>query len=110
MLAYQHTGQSCGYWPDSTIDAFDKANVRSGQYWLWSPVHFFAAVNASSQITDPATANLIGLFTGATTPPAGVDVFGAEVAAFTVPACAMQAWRDGDLAAPYSYAPAGSCS
>ncbi len=30
VLAYQHTGQSCGYWPDSTVDAFDKANVRDG--------------------------------------------------------------------------------
>jgi len=110
VLAYQHTGQSCGYWPDSTIDAFDKVNVRSGQYWLWSPVHFYAAVNASNVITDANTANFIGLFTGTSTPPAGVDVFEAETGAFTVPSCAMQVWRNGDLAALYSNAPANPCS
>jgi ABC-type phosphate transport system substrate-binding protein len=110
VLAYQHTGQTCGYWPDSTIDAFDKVNIRNGQYWLWSPVHFYAAVNTSNQITDANTASFIGLFTGATTPPAGVSVFGAEVAAYTVPNCAMHAWRNGDLAPPISYAPPVPCS
>jgi hypothetical protein len=110
VLAYQHTGQTCGYWPDSTIDAFDKVNVRSGQYWLWSPVHFYAAINSSNQIADASTAAFIGLFTGAVTAPSGVDVFAAEVGAYTVPSCAMQAWRDGDLAAPYSFEPAAPCS
>jgi ABC-type phosphate transport system substrate-binding protein len=110
VLAYQHTGQTCGYWPDSTVDAFDKVNVRSGQYWLWSPVHFYAAVNGSGQISDANTASFIGLFTGAATAPAGVDVFQAEIGAYTVPICAMHAWRDGDLAAPYSYAPPSPCS
>jgi hypothetical protein len=110
VLAYQHTGQTCGYWPDSTINAFDKVNVRSGLYWLWSPVHFFAAVGSNGQITDADTANFIGLFTGSTTAPTGVDVFAAETAAYTVPSCAMQAWRTGDLVAPYSYAPPTPCS
>ncbi len=110
VLAYQHTGQSCGYWPDSTKDAFDKVNIRSGQYWLWSPVHFYAAVDTSNHITDANTASFIGLFTGATTAPAGVDVFNAEAGAYTVPRCAMQAWRDGDLAPLYSSAPAEPCS
>src|ERR1700723_1731217 len=56
VLAYQHTGQTCGYWPDSTIDAFDKVNIRNGQYWLWSPVHFYAAVNGANAISDANTA------------------------------------------------------
>src|SRR5450631_842277 len=34
-LAYQHTGQTAGYWPDSTPDKFDKINIRTGQYYLW---------------------------------------------------------------------------
>jgi hypothetical protein len=122
VLAYQHadlkTGdrQTCGYYPDSTKDAFDKINVRTGQYWLWSPVHFFAAVNPGSDatrvanITDPTTRSLIGWFTGDIVPPTGVNVFAAEVGASTVPKCAMQAWRDGDLTAPYSYAPPQSCT
>jgi hypothetical protein len=110
VLAYQHTGQTCGYWPDSTIDAFDKINVRDGQYWLWSPVHLYAAVNSGGQITDTNTASFVGLFTGTAAAPTGVDVFGAEIGAYTVPQCAMHAWRDGDLAPPYSYAPSAPCS
>ncbi len=116
VLAYQHTGQGCGYWPDSTKDAFDKINVRTGQYWLWSPVHFFAAVTPASDatkvanISDGPTKNLIGWFTGDVAPLTGVDIFQAEVGSSTVPKCAMQAWRDGDLSDPYSYQPPASCS
>jgi hypothetical protein len=109
-LAYQHTGQSCGYWPDSTKDHFDKKNLRDGQYWIWSPIHLFAAVDGSGKVTDAPTADLLGYLAGTVAPPAGVDVFQAEVAASTVPKCAMDAWRDGDLsAAPYSYAPPEPC-
>jgi hypothetical protein len=109
-LAYQHTGQTCGYWPDSTKDAFDKTNVRDGQYWIWSPVHLFAAVDGSGKITDAPTASLIGYLTGSVTPPAGIDPFKAAVAASTVPKCAMHAWRTGDLSsAPYSYADLSPC-
>lgn len=111
VLAYQHTGQTCGYTPDSdSTSAFDKVNVRNGQYWLWSPVHFYAAVNGQGQITDPNTAALVGYFTGAVAPPAGLDLFAADLGAFTVPQCAMQVWRDGDLAPLYSYAAASPCS
>jgi len=110
-LAYQHTGQSCGYTPDSdSTSAFDKINVRNGQYWLWSPIHIFAEVNSSSAIIDTATANLVGWVTGTVTPPTGLDVFAAELAAYTVPKCAMNAWRDTDLGPLYSYADPASCS
>jgi ABC-type phosphate transport system substrate-binding protein len=109
VLAYQHTGQTCGYWPDSTKDKFDKINVRTGQYWIWSPVHFFAA-GSGTTITDPNAAKLIGYFSGAVAPPAGVDIFSAEVKASTVPKCAMQAWRTSDItSAPYSYADPQPC-
>jgi hypothetical protein len=110
VLAYQHTGQSCGYWPDSTPESFDKENVRSGQYWLWSPVHLFAAVDQTGNPTDPNTKSLIGYLTGSVTAPAGVNVFAAELAAYTVPQCAMHVWRDGDLAPLYSFQPPASCS
>jgi hypothetical protein len=111
VLAYQHTGQTCGYTPDSdSTTAFDEVNVRNGQYWLWSPIHFFAAVGSNDAITDAATANLVGWVTGTAVPPGGVDVFGAGLAAYTVPKCAMNVWRDGDLAPLYSYADPASCS
>ncbi|HMJ10446.1 MAG TPA: hypothetical protein VK524_03515, partial [Polyangiaceae bacterium] len=44
-LAYQHVGQTCGYWPNSTENSRDKANVRNGQYYLWASNHFFARVD-----------------------------------------------------------------
>jgi hypothetical protein len=122
VLAYQHTDlktgdrQSCGYYPDSTKDAFDKINVRTGQYWLWSPIHFFAAVTAGADatkvtsITDPNVQKLVGWFTGDVAPPTGVNIFAAEVNSSTVPKCAMQAWRDDDLAPPYSYPAPQSCT
>ncbi len=46
-LAYQHTGQSCGYLPDSTATAIDKINVRQGRYAIWGPLHFFVNVDAN---------------------------------------------------------------
>ena len=110
VLAYQHTGQTCGYWPDSNFNTFDKVNVRDGQYWLWSPVHFFAAVGANNAITNADAAALIGAWSETTAPLAGLDVFAADANAFAVPKCAMQVWRDGDLAEPYSYEPAAPCS
>ena len=79
-------------------------------------MHFFAAVNSGSDptkvanITDTATKNFIGWFTGDVAPPAGIDVFNASVGVGTVPRCAMQAWRDGDLSDPFSYQPPNSCS
>ena len=46
ILAYKDTGQSCGYYPDSTPTAHDKSNVRDGHYPLWGPIHFFTYVDA----------------------------------------------------------------
>lgn len=58
-LAYQHDlgGQTCGYWPDSTINSRDKINVRTGQYYLWSATHFFTRNDAAN--VKPAARALI---------------------------------------------------
>ena len=47
-LAFQHTEQRCGYWPDSTATSFDKRSVRDGLYWLWTTTHFFAPVKQAT--------------------------------------------------------------
>lgn len=108
-LAYQHKDQTCGYWPDSTADATDKRNVRSGQYYIWSPIHFFAKVDGSNTIIHPGARNLIGYFTGDVAPPAGVNILDIEIKASTVPKCAMESWRETDLGPIQSYAPADPC-
>ncbi|HEY0469058.1 MAG TPA: hypothetical protein VGC79_32920, partial [Polyangiaceae bacterium] len=46
-LAYQDAGQSCAYFPDSTVSAKDKQNVRDGHYPLWGRTHFFFRSSAS---------------------------------------------------------------
>jgi hypothetical protein len=108
-LAYQHKGQSCGYLPDSNASSLDKRGVRTGQYFIWSPQHFFARVDGTGAIVSPTARKLIGYFTGETTPPTGVDIAALSIGASTIPACAMEVKREGDLGAISSYAPAEPC-
>jgi ABC-type phosphate transport system substrate-binding protein len=108
-LAYQHTGQSCGYWPDSTADAFDKQNVRSGQYYLWSRLHFLAKVDGTGKVADPETAKVIGYFTESLPPPGAIDYTKLVIDNGAIPDCAMRAQREGDLGALASYAPTEPC-
>jgi hypothetical protein len=102
-LAYQHFGQDCGYWPDSDANSFDKINVRNGSYFIWVPTHFFAIVDGSGTVADQPTRDFIGLFTGQTAPPAGIDILRSQVDTGNIPKCAMNVWRDSDLGPLYSY-------
>ena len=109
-VAYQHFGQSCGYWPDSTPNSFDKRNVRNGQYFLWNPEYFFAkTTDAHTTIADPDVAKFIGYLTGKVAPPQGINLTDVEIAAKVVPKCAMQVWRDTDFGPQYSYASPEPC-
>lgn len=109
VLAYQHTGQTCGYWPDSTSVARDKANVRDGHYWLWGATHWFADVDTGGVPTSAAAADLIAWVQGTATPPEGISFLDATIEAGNVPDCAMRVTRSGDLGALASYAPAEPC-
>ncbi|HVW26490.1 MAG TPA: hypothetical protein VHC69_14075 [Polyangiaceae bacterium] len=109
-LAFQAKGQSCGFWPDSTSTARDKANVRNGQYYLWTPGHFFARVDSSKKIVNQDVANLIGWFNGAIDPPEGLDVAKLTIKAGDIPQCAMQVTRDGTAGAISSWAPPVPCT
>ncbi|MCL2428941.1 MAG: hypothetical protein FWD12_06885 [Alphaproteobacteria bacterium] len=51
-LAYQHTGQQCGYTPSSDAAHRDLINVRQGRYALWSPVHVLMAIDVVGQVID----------------------------------------------------------
>lgn len=108
-LAYQHYGQSCGYLPDSTPTALDKANVRNGQYFLWGATHFFATTTAGGAIVSPGAQQLIGYITGTVAVPAGVSILDAEIKAGNIPQCAMRVSRTTDLGALASFAPANPC-
>ena len=114
-LAYQHTGQTAGYWPDSTPDKFDKINIRTGQYYLWDVNQFFARITGSnahatlSQISNADVKSFIGYFSGDFAPPADADVNGAIITTGSIPLCAMKVQRDGDFGALSCYAPPTPC-
>jgi hypothetical protein len=106
-LAYQHYGQSCGYLPDSSPTAVDKANVRNGQYYLWTPGHFYARVDEEGEIVDPIVKNLVEWFGGLADAP--FDITSTIIGAGDIPVCAMRATRDGTLGAISSFAPPNPC-
>jgi ABC-type phosphate transport system substrate-binding protein len=108
-LAYQHFGQRCGYWPDSSATALDKRGVRDGNYWLWSVNHYYARIDAAGVIENPRARAFIGYLTGTTPAPAPLDVLRAEITTGNIPRCAMHVWRDGDLGALYSLQPDEPC-
>lgn len=108
-LAFQHTGQTCGYWPDSTATAFDKRSVRDGLYWLWTTTHFLARVDGSRQIANPIVRDFVGWFTGAVTPPAEVPILDLTISNGNIPRCAMRVTRTRDLGPLASWAPEVPC-
>jgi hypothetical protein len=108
-LYYQHTGQTCGYLPDSAPGVFDKHNVRSGQYYLWGANQFFARVDAQNQIIHPLVKRLIGYFTGSEASPTGTDLTRPIIETGNIPQCAMRVSRDDDLGPISSYAPPEPC-
>lgn len=99
ILAYQHKGAGCGFFPDSTSTALDKANVRSGLYPFWGPLHYIVAVDGQGNPTNSNVAAVLEFFTRA-----GLDdtnkqkMIDNEVAAFTVPLCAMKVNRSAEVA------------
>jgi hypothetical protein len=112
-LAYQHFGQECAYWPDSSSTAFDKLNVRTGRYFLWGALHFYAPVSgdasALADIGNAGVRRLVGYFTGQTAPPTGLPLLDIYIDNYNVPQCAMQVSRDEDLGPISSYQPEEPC-
>lgn len=108
-LAYQHTGQACGYYPDSNETSLDKLNVRQGLYQLWTPGHFYARVDGAGAAQNARVAELIGWFDGSVPPPAGVDVTSIVIESGDIPSCAMQVTREGVAGPISSFAPEQPC-
>ena len=110
-LAWQHFGQNTGYWPDSSATAFDKRNVRTGQYYIWGQNHMYGLEGATEGVAaDPVVQKLLEYFSDVSQ-PAGTTQTIAETATLNknVPTCAMEVARDGDLGAIYAWAPPEPC-
>jgi hypothetical protein len=108
-LAYQHRGQDCGYWPDSSATAFDKAGIRFGQYWLWTSTFYYAPVNAEGRPLNANAARFIDFATGLTPPTAEIPAFEILVEGGNIPRCAMHVTRSGDYTALQPYAASEPC-
>jgi hypothetical protein len=109
VLAYKDFEQTCGYYPDSTETAHDKANVRDGHYTLWGPIHFFTYVDDHGVPQNANVARLISYITGTTPPPRGVDFVQVDAENNLIPPCAMRVTRSVEMGPLSSYAPSGSC-
>lgn len=109
VLAYKDFGQTCGYYPDSTATAHDKANVRDGHYTLWGPIHFFTYVDEHGTPQNANVARLMSYITGTTAPPRGVDFVQVDAENNLIPPCAMRVTRTVEMGPLSSYAPSGSC-
>lgn len=96
VLAFQASGQSCGYYPDSTPFLEDKKNVRDGHYPIWGPVHFFARVTAGTP--SEAATSLVSRFAA---PKLSPNLIEAIAAKHLVPKCAMHVDRTAEMG-PFS--------
>lgn len=109
-LAYQHYDQTCGVYPDSEPNKFDKLNVREGKYYLWAAGHYFTKVDSKGKPLDAKIENLIGWFNNKTQPPGTtVSAFEQSILAGDIPQCAMHASREGTIGAISSYADPKPC-
>jgi hypothetical protein len=112
-LAYQHTGQDCGYTVDSDSNAgsHDKRNVRDGHYFIWGPMHLFAHVDTKGVPTNAQVAKILGIVTNSA-PVADnvIDFVQVQAKASVVPECAMRVYRDSEAGELSSYMPKNSCS
>jgi hypothetical protein len=128
-LAFKAVGQSCAYYPDSSLGAGDKINVRQGRYDIWGPMHFVVGVDGSGnpvgrngntaavqQVIDalvstsiaPAAASGGATLTDAQT-GTFIDAISAPPAGGFVPTCAMQVSRNSEVGPEASYMPPAPC-
>ncbi len=107
-LPYQHYGQTCGYFPDSTATAFDKRNIRNGHYAIWGVVHIYTRVNGSGVPVNAGANRFINLVVGTDEIP-GLDPIALEAQSGLIPQCAMNVVRTEDGGSLASLQPQRPC-
>src|SRR5262249_7578819 len=108
-LAFKAFKQYCGFTPDSTASAFDKINVRDGHYPIWGPLHFYSTIDSSGKPTAAGAKDFVGYFDGEVALPAGAKLIDAEIAAHTVPECAMRVSRSTEVGDVAPFTPTKAC-
>jgi len=96
-LAYQHYGQTCSYYPDSSETSKDKRNVRDGHYALWGPVHLSTKLDSGGFPLKQTAKRIIDTLTGSVAAPKGLDLIETEALNSLVPTCAMHVGRGAEV-------------
>jgi ABC-type phosphate transport system substrate-binding protein len=109
MLAYQNFGQRCAVFPDSSEAANDKANVRTGLYPIWGPLHLFIRINGTGYPANAKAGDVAGYLAGTRPAPPGLDLIRIEAQRHAVPQCAMRVRRSQEMGAAMPFAPPGAC-
>jgi len=109
VLAYQHTKQSCGYFPDRDATSNEKANIRDGHYAIWGPLHLFSRVDNSGYPLKSSAGDVIGYLAGSKSAPGQLDLVFLEAQRHVVPQCAMRVKRAQELGPMLPFEPVGSC-
>jgi hypothetical protein len=108
-LAYQSFGQRCAVFPDSSEGANDKANVRSGVYPIWGPLHLFIRINGSGYPANAKAGDVSGYLAGTRPAPPGLDLIRIEAQRHAVPQCAMRVRRSQEMGPAVPFAPPSAC-
>ena len=105
VLAFQQHGQRYAYYPDSTPESLDKANVRDGHYPIWGAIHFMAATD--NAVPNEAARALIKQFT---VPKLDQTLVSAIIGAGFVPPCAMKVTHSLEVGPLSAFQPDFGCS
>jgi hypothetical protein len=110
-LAFQDVGEPCGWYPDSTQDAFDKKNVRDGHYPIWGPSHLIVYADANGNASNAGAKTLVEAMNGTNAQVLStLDVVQFYARSHIIPTCAMHVTRTSDGHDYQPYAPPTSCS
>lgn len=108
-LAYQHFGDTCAVLPNRTARSNEKANVRSGDYEIWGPLHLLSTVDDNRRPTNPQAETIIQYVIGTLQPPGGLDLITLQAEEQLVPQCAMQVTRTIELGPALPFTPEQPC-
>jgi hypothetical protein len=110
-LSFEAFGQTGGYFPDTTVAAFDKRNVRDGHYAAWSHVFYLTTVGDGGVTSDGNAGRLIDILTGAPSAaaPPGLDPLTLVATKGLVPLCAMTVQRSAEGGPLYRSQPSSPC-
>ena len=109
ILAYQHTGQRCGYYPDRDANSNEKQNVRDGHYAIWGPMHLLTRIDGNGVAIKRAAGEVIGYLAGTKTAPAELDLVAFEAQHHVVSPCAMRVKRDREMGPMTPISPPSAC-